>query len=82
MSKAKKPETTAVAGQQPEAQSPPARKGLRITAVRDGFRRGGRAWRREPIVVPLDEFTDEQVKQLREEAASPHGRLMIQDVGL
>ena len=35
-----------------------------ISAVRDGFRRGGRAWSREAVVVAADELTDEQLAAL------------------
>lgn len=37
---------------------------LSIRAARDGFRRAGRAWGRQPTVVPRAELTDGQVAQL------------------
>lgn len=42
--------------------------GLRITAAREGFRRAGRAWSRQPTDVPLDDLSDDQVKLLMAEA--------------
>lgn len=37
---------------------------LVVHAKRDGFRRAGRAWPAEQTVVPIEEFTDEQVREL------------------
>lgn len=39
---------------------------LRITTKKDGFRRAGRAWS-GVTEVSADDFTDEQLQQLREE---------------
>lgn len=36
---------------------------LRVTSKRDGFRRAGRAWRGTEV-VPISDFTDEQIVQL------------------
>jgi len=33
----------------------------------DGFRRAGRVWSRQPLVVPLAELSDEQLLQLEAE---------------
>lgn len=41
---------------------------LQITSTTDGFRRGGRAWSREPTVVDADELTVEQLEQIRGES--------------
>jgi len=41
--------------------------GLRITAAREGFRRAGRAWSRQPTDVPLADLSDDQVAMLRAE---------------
>lgn len=38
-----------------------------VTATKDGFRRGGRAWSKEPTVVPIAEFTQEQLEALATE---------------
>lgn len=37
---------------------------LVVQAKRDGFRRAGRAWPAEQTVVPIDEFTEDQVREL------------------
>lgn len=37
---------------------------LVVQAKRDGFRRAGRAWPAEQTVVPIDEFTEDQVHEL------------------
>ena len=42
---------------------------LRITAQRDGFRRAGRTWSREPTIVPRRDLTDEQLEQLDRDPA-------------
>lgn len=40
--------------------------GLRITTRRNGFRRGGRIWH-GTTEVPAEEFSKEQIKQLKDE---------------
>lgn len=40
---------------------------LFVQAKRDGFRRAGRAWPAEQTVVPIDEFTEDQVRELLSE---------------
>lgn len=42
-------------------------KGLRIVSRAPSFRRAGREFTSEPIEIPIDELTKEQVKALREE---------------
>lgn len=42
-------------------------KGLRIQSSADGFRRAGRPWSRVAEDVPLSEFSQEQIAQLRAE---------------
>jgi len=37
---------------------------LVVQARRDGFRRAGRAWPAEQTVVPIDAFTEDQVREL------------------
>ena len=37
---------------------------LVVQAKRDGFRRAGRAWPAEQTIVPIDEFTEDQVREL------------------
>lgn len=49
-------------------------KGLRVIASKDGFRRAGREWH-GTTEVPLDEFTNEQIKQLLKEP-----RLAVQEI--
>lgn len=44
-------------------------RALRVSATRDGYRRAGRGWSRTPEIVPLVDFTDEQVQQL---VSDPH----------
>lgn len=38
-----------------------------VAAMKDGFRRAGRAWSKEPTTVSLDEFTREQIEALATE---------------
>ncbi|MBC7859191.1 MAG: hypothetical protein H7Z39_10530 [Burkholderiaceae bacterium] len=38
---------------------------LKVTAHRDGYRRGDRAWSKKPTMVKLSEFNEEQLDQLR-----------------
>lgn len=40
--------------------------GLRVTAKRDGFRRGGREWH-GTTEVPTDAFTEDQLEQIFDE---------------
>lgn len=40
---------------------------LTVRALRDGFRRAGRAWSKEETTVPLAEFDQEQVAALEAE---------------
>jgi len=54
---------------------------LKISAKRDGFRRAGRAWPREPVEVDSGEFSKDQLEALRaepmltiEESAKGRGR--------
>lgn len=42
---------------------------LRVTAKRDGFRRGGRAWKKEATVVKLSDLNEEQISQIKGETA-------------
>jgi hypothetical protein len=42
-------------------------KALRVQSSIEGFRRAGRAWSREAETVPLAEFSEEQIAQLRAE---------------
>lgn len=39
-------------------------RGLEVSSIRDGYRRAGRAWMIEPVIVPLAELTDEQIELL------------------
>lgn len=50
-------------------------RGLEVISTRDGFRRAGFAWSKEPTLVALDMLTDEQVDQLKNEPA-----LTVRDV--
>lgn len=40
---------------------------VQVKSLRDGFRRAGRAWSTSPELVPIDEFSDEQIEQLATE---------------
>ena len=40
---------------------------LRVSAKREGFRRGGRAWGKEAATVKLSELSDEQIEQIKNE---------------
>lgn len=42
-------------------------KGLKVISAREGFRRGGHAFGKEPRVVALSELTPEQAEAIREE---------------
>ena len=46
--------------------------GLRITAAREGFRRAGRAWSKQPTEIPLDGLSDAEIKLLKDE----HGHML------
>ena len=39
-------------------------KALKVTAKREGFRRGGRAWSAQGTIVPLGQLTAGEVEQL------------------
>lgn len=41
--------------------------GLRITAAREGFRRAGRAWSKQPTEIPLAGLSDADVAALKAE---------------
>ena len=41
--------------------------GLRVVAAQDGFRRGGRAWSKEPTDVALSDLSREQIAQIKAE---------------
>lgn len=41
---------------------------LSVVSSREGFRRGGRAWGKDEVVVKLSELTDEQIAQLKGES--------------
>lgn len=43
-------------------------KALSVQSSREGFRRAGRAWSKEAVVVPLSELSEGQIEQLRNEA--------------
>ena len=47
------------------AMFPPPIFGIEVVAMRDGYRRAGRAWTTTPQVVPIADFTEEQIEQLR-----------------
>lgn len=42
--------------------------GLRITAQREGFRRAGRAWSKQPIEIPLAGLSDADIAALKAES--------------
>lgn len=44
-----------------------ADKGLKVVSAVEGFRRGGRAFGREPVIVPLSELTPEQAEAIKAE---------------
>ena len=50
-------------------------RGIRVTSSVEGFRRGGRAWSKEAVSVPLTNFTKEQLAQIRAEQ-----RLAVEDI--
>lgn len=49
--------------------------GLRVRALADGFRRGGRAWSAQSADVPLADFNKEQIALLRGEP-----QLVVEDI--
>jgi hypothetical protein len=49
---------------------------ISVTALKDGFRRAGRAWSKESTIVTIEEFDDEQLKALFTEPM-----LIVQFVG-
>jgi hypothetical protein len=62
-----------MADQKPKIQKIP---GLRVRALVDGFRRGGRAWTAEAQdVAAASEFTKAQIAALKDEA-----RLVVTDI--
>ena len=50
---------------------------LSVTAVRDGFRRAGRAWPARPTLVAVADLTAEQLEQLEAEAALDTPSLVV-----
>lgn len=68
MAEAKKPATSKTPA--PDIKPPAARtvKALSVQSGREGFRRAGRAWSKEAVVVPLSELSEGQIEQLRNEA--------------
>lgn len=52
---------------QPARTKPAALPAIRVTSRREGFRRGGRAWSVRPVTILIDEFTIEQLDQIRAE---------------
>jgi len=40
---------------------------IQVSSKTDGFRRAGRAWTKEPVTVPLEELSEEQVEALLQE---------------
>jgi len=49
--------------------------GLRVRALVDGFRRGGRAWNVGPVDVPLADLNKTQIALLRDEP-----QLVVEDI--
>ncbi|WP_136414820.1 HI1506-related protein [Herbaspirillum sp. ST 5-3] len=43
--------------------------GLEVCSTRDGFRRAGLSWSKQPTTVPLSELTKEQIATLKAEPA-------------
>jgi hypothetical protein len=46
------------------ATAAPAGTHLSIRALSEGFRRAGRAWSVQAVLVPVEDFTTEQLEQL------------------
>lgn len=42
--------------------------GLRITSRREGFRRAGRAWGKQPTEIALADLSDEEIAMLKAES--------------
>jgi hypothetical protein len=40
---------------------------IQVVCATPGFRRGGQAWGPEPRVLPVSQFTEEQLEQIRAE---------------
>lgn len=60
----------ATSSKRQQAQRPaagPANVGLQVVSSREGFRRAGYAFGREPRVIPLAELTAEQVEAIKDE---------------
>jgi hypothetical protein len=49
------------------AAAGPANKGLKVVCATEGFRRGGRAFGREAVIVPLSELSADQAQAILEE---------------
>ena len=62
------PKTAAMTGAGPTTTTENTR-GLEVISSRDGFRRAGFAWSKKPTIVPLDQLSEEQVQQLKDEPA-------------
>ncbi len=56
--------------------------GLRISAAREGFRRAGRAWSRQPTDVPLADLSDDQVAMLRAESLLTVEEIVLEESAL
>jgi hypothetical protein len=41
---------------------------LKVTALREGFRRGGRAWGKEAVTVKLSDLSKAELKAIKGEA--------------
>lgn len=55
----------------------PSTKGIEVVATRESFRRGGHAFGREAVTLPLSELTPEQLEAIRNEAM-----LIVRDVDI
>lgn len=47
----------------------PAGRGLKVICAREGFRRAGRVFGREPVVIALDALTEDEHRAIRDEPA-------------
>lgn len=57
--------TKVAVGSEQDNSSPPLEPdALVVVSRKDGFRRAGRAWKTTPTTIPLDELTEDQIKQL------------------
>jgi hypothetical protein len=61
---AAKTETKPAAKTETPAKKVPA---LKVSSLREGFRRGGRAWTKEAQVVKLSDLTKDQIAQIKGE---------------